>query len=333
MKKTASVFLALLLLGALFALPVSAAEESAAAASDPTVWQNGLFALWFRTLGGTQQLLTYALGNLLIVAAAYLLGSLNFAIIVSKKLYGKDIRKYGSHNAGMTNMFRTFGKKAGLLTLAGDAGKALVSVLLGRLLLGEDGAYLAGLFCILGHIAPAYYRFKGGKGVVVTAVTVAIIDPVIFAVLVVVFALVFLIWRYVSLASVIAAFVYPGAVFISAQIRSGGQGMPYMTAMLFSAFVALLILFLHRENIKRIFERTESKCISARKSRFPTTASRRTNRRPARTSRAAARRKNDGRAGAIRARRAEPASRLKRTAAQRRRGNALEGRKNAYAAG
>lgn len=154
--------------------------------------------------GGTQQLLTYALGNLLIVAAAYLLGSLNFAIIVSKKLYGKDIRKYGSHNAGMTNMFRTFGKKAGLLTLAGDAGKALVSVLLGRLLLGEDGAYLAGLFCILGHIAPAYYRFKGGKGVVVTAVTVAIIDPVIFAVLVVVFALVFLIWRYVSLASVIA---------------------------------------------------------------------------------------------------------------------------------
>ena len=187
MKKTASVFLALLLLGALFALPVSVAEESAAAASDPTVWQNGLFALWFRTLGGTQQLLTYALGNLLIVAAAYLLGSLNFAIIVSKKLYGKDIRKYGSHNAGMTNMFRTFGKKAGLLTLAGDAGKALVSVLLGRLLLGEDGAYLAGLFCILGHIAPAYYRFKGGKGVVVTAVTVAIIDPVIFAVLVVEF--------------------------------------------------------------------------------------------------------------------------------------------------
>ena len=268
MKKTASVFLALLLLGALFALPVSAAEESAAAASDPTVWQNGLFALWFRTLGGTQQLLTYALGNLLIVAAAYLLGSLNFAIIVSKKLYGKDIRKYGSHNAGMTNMFRTFGKKAGFLTLAGDAGKALVSVLLGRLLLGEDGAYLAGLFCILGHIAPAY-RFKGGKGVVVTAVTVAIIDPVIFAVLVVVFALVFLIWRYVSLASVIAAFVYPGAVFISAQIRSGGQGMPYMTAMLFSAFVALLILFLHRENIKRIFERTESKVYFRKKKPLP----------------------------------------------------------------
>ena len=269
MKKTASVFLALLLLGALFAPPVSAAEESAAAASDPTVWQNGLFALWFRTLGGTQQLLTYALGNLLIVAAAYLLGSLNFAIIVSKKLYGKDIRKYGSHNAGMTNMFRTFGKKAGFLTLAGDAGKALVSVLLGRLLLGEDGAYLAGLFCILGHIAPAYYRFKGGKGVVVTAVTVAIIDPVIFAVLVAVFALVFLIWRYVSLASVIAAFVYPGAVFISAQIRSGGQGMPYMTAMLFSAFVALLILFLHRENIKRIFERTESKVYFRKKKPLP----------------------------------------------------------------
>ena len=90
-----------------------------------------------------------------------------------------------------------------------------------------------------------------------------------FAVSFVVFALVFLIWRYVSLASVIAAFVYPGAVFISAQIRSGGQGMPYMTAMLFSAFVALLILFLHRENIKRIFERTESKVYFRKKKPLP----------------------------------------------------------------
>lgn len=99
MKKTASVFLALLLLGALFALPVSAAEESAAAASDPTVCRTAVRPV-VPHAGGTQQLITYALGNLLIVAAAYLLGSLNFAIIVSKKLYGKDIRKYGSHNAG-----------------------------------------------------------------------------------------------------------------------------------------------------------------------------------------------------------------------------------------
>lgn len=260
LKKACMFCLALLLLSALFALPAVAAEESAAeAASDPSVWQNGLFALFFRDLTPSRQMLTYALGNVLIVAAAYLLGSLNFAIILSKKLYGKDIRKYGSHNAGMTNMFRTFGRKAGLLTLAGDAGKALVSVLLGRLLLGEDGAYLAGLFCILGHIAPVYYRFRGGKAVVVTAVTVAVIDPVIFAVLVVVFAVVFLIWRYVSLASVIAAFVYPGAVYISAQIRSGGQGTPYLTAILFSTFVGLLIIFLHRENIKRIYNKTESK--------------------------------------------------------------------------
>lgn len=270
LKKACMFCLALLLLSALFALPAVAAEESAAeAASDPSVWQNGLFALFFRDSTPSRQMLTYALGNVLIVAAAYLLGSLNFAIILSKKLYGKDIRKYGSHNAGMTNMFRTFGRKAGLLTLAGDAGKALVSVLLGRLLLGEDGAYLAGLFCILGHIAPVYYRFRGGKAVVVTAVTVAAIDPVIFAVLVVVFAVVFLIWRYVSLASVIAAFVYPGAVYISAQIRSGGQGTPYLTAILFSTFVGLLIIFLHRENIKRIYNKTESKVHFRKNKRLP----------------------------------------------------------------
>ena len=104
---------------------------------------------------------------------------------------------------------------------------------------------------------------------VVTAVTVAVIDPVIFAVLVVVFAVVFLIWRYVSLASVIAAFVYPGAVYISAQIRSGGQGTPYLTAILFSTFVGLLIIFLHRENIKRIYNKTESKVHFRKNKRLP----------------------------------------------------------------
>ncbi len=268
MKKTAASILTAIILLSLPLFAVCASAEGAAPDASgalPTVWQNGGFALLFRDLSPTGQMLTYVGAHIIIIVAAYLLGSLNSAIIFSKKLYGKDIRGYGSHNAGMTNMFRTFGKKAGFLTLAGDVLKALVSVLVGRLLLGEYGAYLAGTFCILGHIAPVYYRFRGGKGVIVTAVTVALVDPVAFAVLLAVFAVVFLIWRYVSLASVLAAFVYPAVVYSAAYLRTHGEGQPYPTAMLFSLFVGLLIIFLHRENLKRIYNGTESRVSFKRK--------------------------------------------------------------------
>lgn len=100
----------------------------------------------------------------LLIAAGYFAGSMNFAIMISKEKYGDDIRKYGSGNAGMTNMIRVYGKKAGLLTLLGDSLKTSAVVLLGRFLAGESGAYIAGLFCVLGHIAPVWYKFKGEKG-------------------------------------------------------------------------------------------------------------------------------------------------------------------------
>ena len=103
------------------------------------------------------------------------------------------------------------------------------------------------------------------KGVIVTAVTVALVDPVAFAVLLAVFAVVFLIWRYVSLASVLAAFVYPAVVYSAAYLRTHGEGQPYPTAMLFSLFVGLLIIFLHRENLKRIYNGTESRVSFKRK--------------------------------------------------------------------
>ena len=126
---------------------------------------------------GTQILIFYALFFFLTVVASYLLGSINSAVIISKKIYGYDVRDYGSGNAGMTNMFRSFGKTAGFLTLAGDVIKALVSVILGFVLLGGPGQYVAGFFCMLGHIFPIYFKFKGGKGVSTAAGAIMALAP------------------------------------------------------------------------------------------------------------------------------------------------------------
>lgn len=120
---------------------------------------------------------------LALLVVPYFLGSINFGIIISKLFHGEDIREYGSGNAGMTNMLRTYGKRDAAITLIGDALKAVVAVILGRILFGISGGYVAGLTCILGHAFPCYYKFKGGKGVVVTAATIAVIDWRIFLVL------------------------------------------------------------------------------------------------------------------------------------------------------
>lgn len=193
----------------------------------------------------------------LAAVAAYLLGSLNFAIITSRELYNEDIRNYGSKNAGMTNMFRIYGKKAGIYTLLGDALKTAAAIFFGRLLGGETVAYLAALFCVLGHVAPAKYKFKGGKGVLSSAIAILCLDPKIFLCLLVVFGLVLLLSRYVSLASVVSAFSYPGLVIFFAQNRFGTP--PALIPLVFSLFVGLFVIFTHRSNLQRISERTESK--------------------------------------------------------------------------
>ena len=148
-------------------------------------------------------------GVIICIAAPYLLGSMNFAIIISKSKYKSDIRSYGSGNAGMTNMMRTFGKTAAALTLTGDAAKALVSGFMGYLLLGYYGAYIAGLFCILGHMFPIYYKFKGGKGVVTAYVSILMCDPIVFLILLFIFVIIVLFTKYISLGSVMCMMLYP----------------------------------------------------------------------------------------------------------------------------
>ncbi len=222
----------------------------------------GMFGLMVKWAEATAE--NIALSNAIIITAwvlcalsAYLLGSLNSAIIISRYKFNQDIRTFGSGNAGLTNMHRVYGKDGALLTLAGDIGKQVASILVGILLLGQTGAYIAGAFCMLGHIFPVYYRFKGGKGVLTAATMILLIDPMIFLVLFVVFALVLFITRYVSLSSIIAAITYPAAVQVASMARTGNSASLF--EIIFALFIGCMVIFMHRSNIYRIFNNQESK--------------------------------------------------------------------------
>lgn len=197
---------------------------------------------------------------LLCIAIPYLLGSVNFALVISKVFYRDDIRKYGSGNAGMTNMLRTYGKLAAAGTLICDMLKASVSVWFGMLVFGYIGGYAAGFFCVLGHIFPIFFKFKGGKGVATTAAMVLTLDPLCFLILIVLFIIIVAATKYVSLGSVICCMVYP---IITYKLSSWGQGFP----VIFSFLVAAVVIFMHRENIKRLRNRTENKISFSKKSK------------------------------------------------------------------
>ncbi len=226
----------------------------------------GLNALLFNESAVPDWLIVVEVALCIIVG--YLCGSINSAIIVSKKLYGKDIRTFGSGNAGTTNMLRTFGKKAALFTLLGDMAKSALSVLLGALIFGgfkgtvwadgTEGAYLAGLFCVLGHIAPIFYRFKGGKGVLAAATMILMLDPIVFLLVIAVFVLTVALSKYVSMGSVAAAFLYPGFTIMVHQWNHHGF-MPAIFKMAFTVIIALMVIFMHRENLARVYNGTESK--------------------------------------------------------------------------
>lgn len=182
--------------------------------------------------------------------AGYLLGSLNSSLIVGK-FYGVDVRQHGSGNAGTTNTLRTLGKKAALFVLLGDMVKGFVAYLAGYLIYGGQlGGMIAGTAAIIGHVWPVFFNFKGGKGVLTSLAVLLLIDwPIALGVLGV-FIIILVLTKYVSLGSIIAAALFPiTAVIIGREIE----------IVLLSAIIALLIIFKHQTNIKRLREGTESK--------------------------------------------------------------------------
>lgn len=195
--------------------------------------------------------------------AAYLLGSLDFGIIVSTVFYRKDIRTVGSGNAGMTNILRTFGKGAAAVTLAGDMLKGVGAVLLAKYLFsGLSGvspmycAYVAAIGAVLGHLFPLYFGFKGGKGVSVAAGTIIGIQPLLVLPLILVFLAVVFFTRIVSLSSIIVAALYPVVTLIYYTVWGDGASNPLVNT-LFAAFMGGLVIWMHRSNIARLRAGTE----------------------------------------------------------------------------
>ena len=188
----------------------------------------------------------------------YLLGTLNFAIIISKFKYREDVRDYGSGNAGMTNMMRTYGRAAGIFTFLGDLLKAVIAVMIGWLALGEAGAHFAGFCCILGHAFPVWYGFRGGKGVAVTAAMILCVEPLLFVFLLIIFAVVLAFTRYLSLASMMSILMYP--VLLNNLYRFLHQPSPFFFVVtICSVLTAVLVLILHRGNMRRLLDHTEPK--------------------------------------------------------------------------
>lgn len=196
----------------------------------------------------------FAMGIITSIVLPYLLGSLNCGILISKAAYHDDIRKYGSGNAGSTNMLRTYGKKMAALTFVGDFGKGILGVLIGRIMFGVMfGAYIGGLFCVLGHIFPCYYKFKGGKGVATTAGMILMTNWKVFLVVLAIFVLLVYMTKYISFGSVMSYLLYP--LLLSKMRLPTDPSLGIVIAVI----IACLGVFMHRGNIKRIFQGTENK--------------------------------------------------------------------------
>ena len=193
----------------------------------------------------------------LVGLVGYLLGSINFAIIICKRIAGIDIRDKGSKNAGSTNVLRTVGKKAAAMTLICDILKGVVAVLIAMLAawIWDDSdpetlKYLAALMAIIGHTFPIYYGFRGGKGVATSLGAMLVVHPQI-GLICLVFALIIIIaTRWVSLGSILAATLFP--ILTVFMVDSFG-------AKVVSILMALLVIFNHRANLKRLREGTENK--------------------------------------------------------------------------
>ena len=192
---------------------------------------------------------------------AYLLGSISFSVIFSKKFAGFDVRDKGSKNAGTTNVLRTVGKKAAAITLICDILKGVVAILVAlianKLVEGSNGELLvqiAGVFVILGHTFPIFFGFRGGKGIA-TALGVLLITNYQIGLICLVFALVImLITRMVSIGSILAAILFPIlTIFINENYIVGNN------YIIFGILIALLVIFNHRANLKRILSGTENK--------------------------------------------------------------------------
>ncbi|MCI9246402.1 MAG: glycerol-3-phosphate 1-O-acyltransferase PlsY [Clostridia bacterium] len=202
---------------------------------------------------------------IIVAIIAYLIGSISFSVIISKKMAGFDVREKGSGNAGTTNVLRSVGKKAAIITLICDVLKGVVAILLallaGVIFKDLDKALLvqlAGVFVIIGHTFPIFFKFKGGKGIATSLGVLLMINWQIGLICLVFALLLMALTRMVSVGSIAAAVLFPVLVIFINQnyIVAESSNLSYL---IFSVIIALLVFFNHRANLKRIATGTENK--------------------------------------------------------------------------
>jgi len=185
---------------------------------------------------------------LVVGIASYLMGSIPFALILTKIFLNKDIREIGSGNIGATNALRTGNKLIGYSTLVFDIAKAIIPVIYVKINY-PDLIYIASLCAFLGHVFPIWLKFKGGKGVATYVGILFSINILLGLIFVASWGIVFLLFRYSSLSSIIGSMSVPIYILITGQINNA----------IFFAIMFILIFFTHRENIKRLKNKEESK--------------------------------------------------------------------------
>jgi len=193
----------------------------------------------------------------LVLVAAYMIGSIPSGYIMGRIFWRVDIRKSGSGNIGATNALRQMGVKAGVIVLILDMLKGCLAVLLAQHLFPDDLRIisLAALLVIMGHVYTVFLGFKGGKGVATAAGVFLILSPLPFLISILCFVALVFIWRYVSLASMVAALLFYTLNMIEVCYR-GFDNMPKAALV---TLIVLVIIIKHRSNIGRLIEGTESK--------------------------------------------------------------------------
>lgn len=199
---------------------------------------------------------------------AYLIGSISFSVIFTKKFAGFDVRDKGSKNAGTTNVLRTAGKGLAALTLLCDFLKGIIAVLfallVGKMIDGDEQVMailveLAGIFVVIGHTYPIFFKFKGGKGVATALGVILIINWEVGLICLVYGLILMALSRMVSLGSIATAILYPIlCVFTNVNYIVGGE-QAHFSYIIFSIIMTIIIVFNHRENIKRLAQGTENK--------------------------------------------------------------------------
>lgn len=184
-----------------------------------------------------------------ILFLSYLIGSISFALVVGKLFYKTDIRGYGSGNLGATNVYRVLGKKAGLIVAIADLLKGTFACLLPQIFNSTVSPIICGLLAILGHVFPVFAGFKGGKAVATATGVLLFLTPLGTFTAFVVFIITLILSKYVSLSSMLAGI----AIFVYSLIFED------KVIIVLTLFISVLVIILHRQNIKRIIKGTENK--------------------------------------------------------------------------